>query len=95
MTATSTMSKPFPLGQLVITTNAAETLDPTDVRDALRRHASGDWGELCAEDRAANELALRESGRLLSVYRDRFATKFYIITEADRSATTLLLPEDY
>ena len=82
------------LGQTVITANAAETLHPADVRDALRRHARGDWGEVCAEDAAENELSITEGYRLLSAYTDRRGAKFLIITEWDRSATTVLLPED-
>ena len=88
-------SKSFPLGQLVITANAANELHPADVRAAVLRHARGDWGEVCAEDAAENELALKDGFRLLSVFRDRYQKRFYIITEADRSSTTCLLPEDY
>jgi len=95
MTVTSTSLKPFPLGQLMITTHAADKLDPFDVRVALGRHSRGDWGEVCQEDAAENEHALRERGRLLSVYRDRFQKRFYILTEADHSVTTVLFPEDY
>ena len=61
----------------------------------LRRHARGDWGELCRADWEANEQALFSNGRLLSVFYDRTGQKFYIITENDRSITTVLLPEDY
>jgi hypothetical protein len=85
----------FPLGQTVITSNALDTLDPADVQAALARHASGDWGDLSPDDRDENELSLREGFRLFSAYRDRNQTRFYVITEADRSATTVLLPEDY
>ena len=85
----------FPLGQTVITSNALDTLDPADVQGALARHASGDWGDLSPDDRDENELSLREGFRLFSAYRDRNQTRFYVITEADRSATTVLLPEDY
>lgn len=85
----------FPLGQTVITANAQQRLHPEDVPKCLARHASGDWGELCDEDLAENERSLRQSGRLFSVYHDRNAVKFYIITECDRSVTTTLLPEDY
>jgi hypothetical protein len=88
-------SRNVTLGQTVITANAADALHPADVVDALRRHARGDWGEVCAEDAAENELSLTEGCRLLSVYRDRGGRKFWIITEWDRSATTVLLPEDY
>ena len=85
----------FALGQTVITPGAIEMLHPDDVRAAIGRHAAGDWGELGEHDREENELSLREGYRLLSAYRDRRGTKFWIITEADRSATTVLLPEEY
>lgn len=85
----------FPLGATLITPAARDALDPADVIAAMRRHARGDWGELCDEDRCQNELALREGGRLFSAYQDRRHTKFWVITEADRSATTVLLPDDY
>ena len=88
---TATMSKHFPLGQLVITTNAADELHPLDVRDALDRHARGDWGEVCAEDAAENELSITEGLRLLSAYTDRNGVKFWIITEWDRSLTNVEL----
>ena len=89
------LSNSFKLGQTVITPNALETVLPADVFHAIQRHASGDWGELCAADKAENELSLREGFRILSAYRDANGTKFWIITEADRSVTTVLLPEDY
>lgn len=86
----------FSLGRTVITRNALGELNAEDVRDCLiRRHIKGDWGECCAFDTAQNERALKEGGRLFSVYRDRSGKRFYIITEADRSVTTILLPEDY
>ncbi len=85
----------FPLGQVVITSNAKDTLHPEDHVMALARHAVGDWGEVGEEDRRENELSLEQGLRLLSVYHDRNDKKFWIITEADRSATTILLPEDY
>ena len=88
------MKDKFPFGQTVITRNAADSLNPEDVCRCLRRHVSGDWGELCPEDVEQNERSLEE-GRLVSVYHDQNETKFYIITEADRSVTTVLLPEDY
>lgn len=62
---------------------------------ALDRHANGDWGDVCPEDRAENELSLNHELRLLSVYADKRREVFWIITEADRSVTTVLLPEDY
>ncbi|APW58631.1 hypothetical protein [Paludisphaera borealis] len=84
----------FPLGQLVITANAAGRLDTVAVHEALRRHASGDWGDVCPEDASENELSLKEGFRLLSIYGTG-ERRFWIITEADRSVTTVLMPEDY
>ena len=92
---TQPLSKSFPLGQTVITANALKRVHPADVCAALQRQAGGDWGDLCAEDKAESALPLKEGFRLLSAYRDRKGTKFWIITEADRSSTTVLLPEDY
>jgi hypothetical protein len=89
------MGKDFKLGQTVITANAKAKLDPVDVIVGLARHSRGDWGDVCKQDAAENELSLREGFRLLSAYKDRNSTKFWIITEADRSVTTVLLPEDY
>ena len=86
---------PFPLGHVVMTSNAANTLPPEDIAAGLRRHAQGDWGDVDDHDRAENELSLKQGFRLLSVYHTGDGTKFWIITEADRSATTVLLPEDY
>ena len=84
----------FRIGQLVITANARATLDPVDIQQGLSRHANGDWGELCPEDREENDYSLREGLRLLSAYRSR-GKRFWIITEWDRSVTTILMPEDY
>jgi hypothetical protein len=90
------MSRPvrFPLGQVAITANASLRLSTEEVMTALRRHACGDWGDLCPEDALANDEALGEGGRLLSAY-GQGKQRFWIITEADRSVTTVLLPEDY
>lgn len=85
----------FPLGCPVSTPGALETLHPEDIYRCLLRHAQGDWGDCGEEDRQENELALEQGFRLFSVYRDRNGTKFWIITEADRSATTILLPSEY
>ena len=89
------MAAKFPLGQIVITPAALEAIPATEVSAAVKRHACGDWGELDEHDWGENELSLREGFRLLSAYRSTAGTKFWIITEADRSATTILLPEDY
>ena len=61
----------------------------------LRRHASGDWGEVDAEDAKENELSVVQGFRILSAYRTSKGVRLWIITEADRSVTTLLLPSDY
>ena len=88
------LSRLFPLGQTVITRTAESVLNPEDIFVSLRRHAAGDWGDVCPEDKAENELSLQEGFRLLSAYTDRNGIKFWIITEAGRQATTILLPED-
>jgi hypothetical protein len=84
----------FPLGQMAITANASLRLSTEEVLTALRRHAAGDWGDLCPEDAVANDEALRQGGRLLSAY-GQGESRFWIITEADRSVTSVLMPEDY
>lgn len=83
------------LGRTLITPGALSGVAPGDVASALRRHASGDWGDVCEADRQENDLSLREGFRIMSVYRDRHGVTFWIITEADRSATTVLLPDEY
>ena len=85
----------FPLGRTVITRGALDALEQEDVLAAMTRHANGDWGDLCAEDKQANDDALSVGTRLLSAYRTGAGQKFWIITEADRSITTVLLPEEY
>ena len=85
----------FPLGQTVITSAAQAQLHPDDVRSGLDRHSNGDWGELSESDRQSNQMALAEDARLFSAYNDRNGCRFWIITESDRSATTVLLPDDY
>ena len=89
----------FSLGQVVATPGALTALQKAgqQPQEFLERHLQGDWGELCEEDRKENQLSLKRGFRLLSSYRtsseDR--TKVWVITEADRSVTTLLLPEEY
>jgi len=85
----------FPLGDLHMTPGARDAIPPNEMLHALRRHANGDWGDLDAEDRQANDLSVRDGSRLLSAYHAKDGTKFWIITEADRSLTTVLLPEEY
>lgn len=89
------METRFALGTTVITRGAARSLPGEEVLTALARHARGDWGEVCEADREENELSLREGFRLISVYTTAAGERFWIITEADRSATTVLLPEEY
>jgi hypothetical protein len=84
----------FPLGQVAITANASLRLTTEHVLSALSRHVSGDWGDLCPEDTLANDTALDQGGRLFSAY-GQDENRFWVITEADRSVTTVLLPEDY
>jgi hypothetical protein len=87
----------FPLGRCVATPGALEALSEAkqgaDI--FLRKHQEGEWGDLSLEDKAANILALVTGERLLSKYRTAKGTKLWVITEADRSATTLLLPDEY
>ncbi|MHB8660951.1 MAG: hypothetical protein ACYC75_03410 [Minisyncoccota bacterium] len=85
----------FPFGTLVITSNASGKLDKRDVIAALDRHGRCDWGDLPPEDRKENKRSLQFGGRLFSRYCGRNGVRFWVITEADRSATTVLLPEDY
>jgi hypothetical protein len=84
-----------PLGQIVVTTNAAERLSNSVMLLAIARHCSGDWGDVCEEDWQANDEALEVGNRLHSAYRTPDGVKFWIITEWDRSITTILLPDDY
>lgn len=85
----------FEVGRLVSTPGALDALTNDELLTALSRHVCGDWGDLCEEDRIENEVSLRMGFRLFSVYRSSAGVKFYIITEADRSVTTVLLPEEY
>lgn len=85
----------FSLGQVVATPGALETIPPEDVTTALARHAAGDWGDVGPVDWQMNEMALEDGDRLFSAYFDGNGRKFWLITEADRSATTILLPEEY
>jgi hypothetical protein len=86
----------FELGQVLITRPALSVCEKKEVNatDFLRRHVLGDFGDLCAEDKAANRAAIKHGGRILSAYHVQ-DEKFYVITEADRSYTTILLASDY
>lgn len=85
----------FALGRTVITRGALAALTGDDVLSGITRHARGNWGEVGPEDWTANDRALLCGGRLLSAYRSDAGTRFWVITEADRSVTTVLLPEEY
>ncbi len=87
----------FSLGRTVATPGALEAL--TDAgqgpQEFLARHVNGDWGDCDAEDRTENELSLKEGFRIFSVYHTKKGVKIWVITEADRSSTCILLPEEY
>lgn len=87
----------FQLGRILATPGVLEALKESgETPDTfLRRHARGDWGELCGEDRALNDEAVKDGTRILSAYKTKRNEKIWIITEADRSATTCLLPSEY
>jgi hypothetical protein len=93
----NTSNKPlFALGQIVATPGALELLESAEEAPSefIVKHVSGDWGEICDEDRELNDAALKEQSRLFSAYTVG-NEKIWVITEADRSSTTLLLPSDY
>lgn len=85
----------FQPGQIVATRGALSVLSIEDIRKALGRHLSGDWGDLSAEDKQENDFSVNNGFRIISSYSSKKGVKFWIITEADRSATTVLLPEEY
>jgi len=91
------MPAQFPLGQIVGTPGALEALAASNQNAAqfLARHVEGDYGDVCEEDKRLNNEAIQEESRILSAYRTRNGAKLWIITEADRSSTCLLLPEEY
>ncbi len=85
----------FEMGDLSITANAECEVPKHELLEALSRHLSGDWGDVGEDDWKENDFAMTRQLRLFSVYHTASGTKFWIITEADRSYTTVLLPEDY
>ena len=89
-----TVNPRFNPGRLMITRNAKNALPRREVDAAINRHLSGDRGDVCQSDWQRNEQALRDGDRLLSVYQTQAGEKFWIITESDRSTTTVLLPSD-
>lgn len=87
----------FSLGSLYVTSNALDAFERETIDAVLSRHAAGDWGDIANADRGLNELALTEGneGRLFSVYHFEDGSRLWVITEWDRSYTTVMLPEDY
>jgi hypothetical protein len=88
----------FALGQIVSTPGALDALqeEGTNGLELLRRHVTGDWGDLSEDDKRENDLSVKEGFRILSAYLlPRTGVKLWIITEADRSVTTFLLPSEY
>jgi hypothetical protein len=97
VTAPNPQKPLFPLGQVVATPGALDALNDAGQgpSEFLRRHVTGDWGNLDEHDRQENELALKEGHRLFSAYQTSKGVRIWIITEWDRSVTTILLPSDY
>lgn len=85
----------FPPGQVLVTPGALCAIPQRELHFALQRHMCCDWGDVCEADRRSNTQALKTGERLFSAYHTSDDLKFWIITEADRSATTVLLPQDY
>jgi hypothetical protein len=87
----------FQLGRMVATPGALEALQEAgqDATEFIYRHQQGDWGDLSEEDKKENEFSVDKTLRIFSAYYLKDSTKIWIITEADRSATTILLPSEY
>src|SRR5499426_3260258 len=87
----------FPLGRIVATPDVLRALEQAyqSPFEFLERHQTGDWGDLCEDDKRENEFSVHNGFRILSAYRTRNDVKIWVITEADRSVTTLLLPHEY
>lgn len=85
----------FPLGNNYATPEAQRAVPTVVILEALGRHATCDWGDVCEEDRAESESVLWQGRRLFSVYRAGNGVTLWIVTEANRSSTTVLLPSDY
>ena len=85
----------FRLGRIVTTPHVLEVIPNEDILAGISRHQAGDWGDVDNHDREANDQSLQDRTRLFSIYHSAKQIKFWIITEADRSLTTVLLPQDY
>ena len=96
--ATKTNTEPlFPLGRLVATPGAIEAIAASGegVEPYIDRHLTGDWSEMDDEDRIANRRSIHDGTRIFSAYKIMAGDRIWIITEADRSSTCVLLPEEY
>ena len=87
----------FPLGQTVATPGALEAMAAANQQpyEFLNRHMVGDWGDLSEDDKRENEFSVDKELRIFSAYYTGNGDRLWVITEADRSVTTLLLPEEY
>lgn len=85
----------FRLGRIITTPTALANLTQVDISTAIQRHQAGDWGDVDPHQREENELSLKEGLRLFSIYHSERRLRFWVMTEADRSVTTVLLPQDY
>jgi hypothetical protein len=97
MSTTTQTAALFPLGRTFATPGAIDALSESGQLpdEFLCRHQTGDWGEVCDEDKRENEFSIANGFRILSAYRTSAGVKLWVITEADRSVTTLLLPSEY
>ncbi len=88
----------FKLGQIVLTRGVNDLMAQNkafakQVTQSIKKHSCGDWGDTCKVDKAENEIAVKQGDQILSVYEG--VKKIWIITESDRSATTVLFPDEY
>ncbi|MCA1623549.1 MAG: hypothetical protein LC778_07035 [Acidobacteria bacterium] len=87
----------FSLGQVLLTLGAREALEESNqtANEFLAKHQKGDWGIVCQDDKKENDFSVKEGFRILSAYRTARDVRLWVITEADRSSTTVLLPSEY
>jgi ribosomal protein L39E len=87
----------FPLGNVYLTVGAREALEESNQlpKEFLLKHQKGEWGIICEDDKKENELSVKEGFRILSAYKTNRDVKIWVITEADRNSTTILLPSEY
>jgi hypothetical protein len=89
------LSKVISSGDIYITPGVKDSVPSIDMNRSIMRHICCDWGDVCEEDWESNNHSAEEGARVLSSYVASNGKKFWIVTEADRSATTILLPEEY